>query len=92
MFGFSLPKLIFTILVVVVVFYGFKAVTRLQERRQASGGGDDAPRGGTQASARSAAKRESYGSEDMIACSVCGTYVAASGARSCGRGDCPYPG
>ena len=92
MFGFSLPKLIFTILVVVVVFYGFKAVTRLQERRQASGDTNDAPRGGTQASARGRSAPESDGSEDMIACTDCGTYVAASGARSCGRGDCPYPG
>jgi hypothetical protein len=28
--------------------------------------------------------------EDMIECSVCGAYVAARGAVSCGRGDCPY--
>ena len=28
--------------------------------------------------------------EDMVACKICGTYVAANGARSCGRGDCPW--
>ena len=30
--------------------------------------------------------------EDMVACKVCGTYVAATGARSCGRADCPWRG
>jgi len=30
------------------------------------------------------------GAEDMIACRVCGAYVPARGARSCGRADCPY--
>ena len=27
--------------------------------------------------------------DDMVACKVCGTFVAVSGARSCGRVDCP---
>jgi uncharacterized protein len=93
MLGFSLPKLIFTILVIVVVIYGFKAITRLQARREAGGGQGDAPAPrDSSTAARGAAKPTSDGSEDMVACSVCGTYVASSGARSCGRGDCPYPG
>lgn len=29
--------------------------------------------------------------EDMSACTVCGTYVAAN-PKSCGRESCPYPG
>ncbi len=94
MFGFSLQKLIFTGLVIVVVIYGFKAVARLQERRNAAekggGGGDQ----GTPAKARSGrpAAQPEPGTEDMVACRVCGTYMAASGTRSCGREDCPYPG
>lgn len=28
--------------------------------------------------------------EDMTACRVCGTYIAANRAQSCGRNDCPY--
>ena len=92
MLGFSLPKLIFTILVIVVVIYCFKAITRLQARREAGGGQGDAPASRGSTAARGATKTASDGSEDMIACSVCGIYVAASGARSCGRGDCPYPG
>jgi len=91
MFGFSLPKLLFTILVVVVVVYGFKAIGRLQERRESD---EEAVRkppprsgGGKSASAPRATE-----AEDMVACPACGTYVAAHGARSCGRADCPYPG
>ena len=93
MFGFSLQKLIFTILVIVVVFYGFKAVARLQERRNAAenAGGGDAGRP-AKAQARTAAARSDPGAEDMVACRVCGTYVASTGTRSCGRDDCPYPG
>ena len=30
-------------------------------------------------------------SEEMIACSVCGTFVPDS-QRNCGRDACPYPG
>ena len=85
MFGFSLPKLIFTVLVVVVVFYGFKAISQLQERREKQVA-DRASARGTDA----AAKR-SAGVEDMVACATCGTFVPTRSARSCGRGDCPYP-
>ncbi len=85
MFGFSLPKLVFTVLVVVVVFYGFKAISQLQERRE--------KRVADRASARGtdAAAKRSAGVEDMVACATCGTFVPARSARSCGRGDCPYP-
>ena len=80
MFGFSLPKLVFTVLLIAVVIYGFKAITRFQEQRerQVQGG---------------AKRRRAAGGEieDMVACDVCGTFVSSRGARACGRGDCPYP-
>lgn len=85
MFGFSLPKLIFTVLVVVVVIYGFKAVTQLQERRERQVANRGKSGGG------GAAAKSSAAVEDMVACDVCGTFVPARSARSCGRGDCPYP-
>jgi len=28
--------------------------------------------------------------EDLVPCPRCGAYVAARGATSCGRSDCPY--
>ena len=94
MFGFSLQKLIFTALIIVVVIYGFKAISRLQERRAAAenerGGSGDAGR--VKARPASGAAPAERGTEDMVACRVCGTYVASSGTRSCGRDDCPYPG
>ncbi|HLJ18909.1 MAG TPA: hypothetical protein VKU84_01860 [Stellaceae bacterium] len=38
------------------------------------------------------AARNRADAEDMVACKVCGTYVSANGARSCGRPDCPWRG
>ena len=38
------------------------------------------------------AARNRLEAEDMVACKICGTYVAAKGARSCGRADCPWRG
>jgi len=94
MFGFSLQKLIFTGLVIVVVIYGFKAISRLQERRNAAennrGGADSGGR--VKAQSAGPVAQPEQGTEDMVACRVCGTFVAANGTRSCGREDCPYPG
>ncbi|HTH98219.1 MAG TPA: hypothetical protein VL574_12450 [Stellaceae bacterium] len=28
---------------------------------------------------------------DLVKCRQCGAYIAATGARSCGRDDCPQP-
>jgi hypothetical protein len=42
--------------------------------------------------ASNAAARSRADAEDMVACKVCGTYVSATAARSCGRGDCPQRG
>ncbi|CCQ73641.1 Conserved protein of unknown function [Magnetospira sp. QH-2] len=83
MFGFSFPKLLFTALAIAAVWYGFKYITRLQERR------DQAPkvrRGKQTGPAREASV------EDMIQCEICGDFLSGARPRSCGRKDCPYPG
>jgi len=95
MFGFSITKILFTLAAIVAIWYGFKWFNRMQDNR-------DAPRGRVRGSARpqkrSAPRQpretaaDSDGVEDMIACPTCGDFVTARGARSCGRGDCPYPG
>ncbi len=36
--------------------------------------------------------RSGQGSEDMVKCGVCESFVAAAGATACERGDCPYSG
>ena len=90
MFGFSLTKILFTVAAVLVVWYGFKWVSRIQAQRQAQA--QEILRA---ASARRPTGRAETGSpaaEDMARCRVCGDYVAAGAATACGRADCPYPG
>ena len=90
MFGFSLTKVLFTIAAVLVVWYGFKWVARVQAQRR-----DQAQNILRSASARTPSGRGKTGSraaEDMVRCRVCGDYVAAGAATACGRADCPYPG
>ncbi len=86
MFGLSIGKLLPTALVVVVVFYGWKWVGRVQAQR-------------TEALKQAKTRRRNRPTPppaadavDMVQCPVCGDYVPARGATSCGRDDCPYPG
>jgi uncharacterized protein len=85
MFGFSLSKLIFTAIIVAAVWYGFKYVNRLSEERRDKIDQQNKP-------LKSARKKKPRGedAEDMVACTVCGTFVAPSSATDCGRSDCPY--
>ncbi len=91
MFGLSLTKILFTLAVVIIVWQGYKWLGRMQTRRDAiaretaRGSG----RGGRAAAAAVPSPAEV---EDMVECTVCGAFVPARGAVSCGRGECPYPG
>ena len=93
MLGFSIQKLLFTVAVVIAVWYGFKWVGRMKIKRDAdakaklrrqasgdSGGGSGGASGATD------------DAEEMVECGACGSFVAVRGAKSCGRDDCPYPG
>ncbi len=90
MFGFSIQKLLFTVAVVLAVWYGFKWVGRMKvirekeakERLRRDSGGF----GGGGASSVSG------DAEDMVECALCGAFVPIQGAKDCGRGDCPYGG
>ena len=93
MLGFSIQKLLFTIAVVVAVWYGFKWVSRMQVKRDAQ----------AKAKLRRQASGDTSGNlgaasgttddvEEMVECAPCGAFVAARGAKSCGREDCPYFG
>ena len=88
MFGFSLQKLMLLVAIIGAVWYGFRLVSRLQDAREvegkAGGGRKSKPR------RRAAAKASADEAEAMVECPVCKTYVAARGAGSCGRADCPY--
>jgi hypothetical protein len=70
----GLPKLLLIVLVVFAVWYAARAFNRIRPRM---------PQPRPQARPRIEA-------EDLVACKVCGTYIAAS-ARHCGRAGCLQP-
>lgn len=88
MFGFSITKLLFTAAAIFIVWWGFKWVARMQEQKANKAKVNN----GSSKTAASSAGTPAMEAEDMVACKACGTFVAAKGARSCGRNDCPYPG
>lgn len=83
MLGLSVSKILFTVVVVAAVVYGWKWMNRVQlKQNQASRRvRDEEPR-----------PRPAVEAVDMTQCPTCGDYVQAKGAKSCGRADCPYPG
>ncbi len=84
MFGFSIQKLLFTIAIIVIVWYGFKLIGRIDKKRRAQV---------KNARKRSRKPSSALDAEDMVQCAHCGTYYSATkGAKSCGQPDCPYPG
>lgn len=89
MFGFSLSKLVFTAVVIAIIWYGFKWLGRVQEMREKDAKERLKERTGGGGQARSTRPADA---ETMIKCPTCGTYLSASSPRSCGKPDCPYPG
>jgi uncharacterized protein len=88
MFGFSFTKVVVLVAVVAIIWFGFRwferwqKETREREEKRAArlgGGGGRVPPGAAPQA------------EEMTACRVCGTYVAAGSARSCGKPNCPFP-
>jgi len=74
-------KLLTLVLLIAVVWYGYRYVARINDRARAKrkletgNGGLPRPR---------------PNAEEMIRCAVCNVYVSATKATSCGRPDCPY--
>lgn len=77
MFGFSLTKLIFTIIAVAVVWQGFKLLSRKSEISA------------EKKSSKTEKANAKANVEEMVKCETCGTFVAP-GAKSCGKDDCPF--
>ena len=90
MFGFSITKLIFTVVIIAAVWYGFKWLDRLGKERW--GKLDASGRGRGTGDAGGEGRRPVEQAAEMEKCGVCGIYVAADGAGSCERSDCPYRG
>ncbi len=84
MFGLSLGKSLLLVLLVVIVWYGFKYVARVEAIRRALREELRRRQGGA------APRRPTIPAEDLVKCAQCGAYVAARGATSCGRADCPW--
>jgi uncharacterized protein len=92
MLGFSIQKLLFTVAVVVAVWYGFKWVGRMKVIREKEAK-DKLRRGagGSGGGAGSADSSSATGdAEEMVECAVCGAFVAVQGAKDCGKDNCPY--
>jgi len=73
---FAFPKLIVVALVVAAAWVGYRWLNGLT--RELS-------------SRRPTPPHRWINAEDLVACGVCGAYVAAR-ASACGRPDCPRPG
>lgn len=86
MFGISFAKVVLLVAVIAIVWFGYRWLQRWdKERREAER--REAAQLGRQGHPGPVAGR----AEEMSACRVCGTYVAATAARSCGRPKCPFP-
>lgn len=72
-------KILLTVAVVALIWFGFKYLGRRAElRRREPGRGAPPP------------PPEAETAETMVECRVCGTWQPGRTARSCGRSDCPY--
>ena len=73
-------KIIFTIIVVIAAWQGFKLFARLQDQREKRAKMD-----------QKSSDQPNVGVEDMVQCSKCAAYVAR-GTKSCGKDGCPFSG
>ena len=71
MFGFSLPKLLILIALIVIVWYGFKAIGRASQKRQA------------QAREASRGQYPGLATENMVQCPKCEAYTASLDSHTC---------
>ena len=84
-FGISFAKIIVLVAVIAIVWFGFKYLQRFQAM-----GGTSQPAAPKRAASGQPREAVEPATQDMIACRVCGTYVAANTKKSCGRADCVY--
>jgi ribosomal protein L32 len=76
-------KLLVLLLLVGVVWTAIRFTNRVDQIRR--GVREEVKRRRQQAQ-----KPRSLQAEDLVKCAACGAYVAAHGASSCGRADCPW--
>jgi hypothetical protein len=71
-------KIFILVLVVAIVWFGFRSLTRVAEMMIQHGG---FPPG---------SRRDSAPTETMTECRVCGVWQPSRSVSSCGRADCPF--
>ncbi|MGF1641431.1 MAG: hypothetical protein ACFCUO_10835 [Rhodospirillales bacterium] len=92
MFGLGVTKILFTLVVVVVVWYGWRWLGRVQARRRVEREAAMRSEVGREPPGRGNGRAAAAAAEDLVRCETCGAYVAARRARHCGRTGCPYMG
>ncbi len=70
--GFSIGKILILVVIIAVVWYGFKAFGRIKQKRD-----DDADEA---VDARTSVRSDA---EDMAPCPKCGAYIKAGEPHSC---------
>jgi hypothetical protein len=76
MFGFGIGKLIVLAAIVAAVWYGYKFVNRLDQKRKRE--------------AAESKSQNTETIDKMVKCSSCGTYAVDTGAAQCGECGSPY--
>lgn len=84
--GLSFTKLLLLAVLGLAVWYGYKYRSRIEAVRRAFA---EERAKGHQPSPPPPPK---IAAVDLVPCERCGAYVAAHGARPCGRVDCPWRG
>jgi hypothetical protein len=90
MFGLSLSKLVVLALVGLGAWYLFRMLAGPNSSSQRARPNAQTRHASASGAANSASPRARE-AEDMVRCSVCGTYVAAKGAKACDNSACPWP-
>lgn len=85
---FDLPDLVFVLLVIGAVWYGWRWLQA--QRGLGPRAGRGRPQQPHQSDPRRAAGPPGVPAEDLVSCRACGSYVAA-GAAECRRPGCPHP-
>ncbi len=95
---FSFQKIAVFVVILAVIWLGFRFVGNLEKQRKvqerlARASWRERFRRSTEKTGANRAReaaREPAAEVEMAPCRACGDYVAGKGARACGRHDCPY--
>ena len=77
MFGISFWKVVVLVIVISVVWFGYRWFQRWEKERE------------IEAERRAKSSGRAIAAEELVACRVCGAYVPERGARPCEKPNCP---